>query len=149
MKKFFSEFREFALKGSFIDLAVGIIIGTAFNGVINSLVKDIVLPPIGLFLNKVDFSNLFFSLNHQSYATLADAEKAGAPLIKYGLFINTIISFLITALAVFVVIHWMNRIRRRRETGQEKSPTTKPCPYCLSDVPLKATRCPHCTSTIS
>ncbi len=149
MKKFFGEFREFAVKGSFIDLAVGVIIGTSFNGVVNSLVKDIVLPPIGLILNRVDFSNLFISLNRHYYSSIAEAQKVGAPTINYGLFVNTLISFIITALAVFVMVRWMNRLRRKREAGEAATSTTKACPFCLSDIPLRATRCSHCTSNLS
>jgi large conductance mechanosensitive channel len=148
IKNFFNEFKEFAVKGNVVDLAVGIIIGTAFNTIVQSLVKDIILPPIGLLLQKVDFSNLYVSLNGEHYATIADAQKNGAPTINYGLFINNLISFIVTAFAVFVVIRWINAIRRRRE-NKDQPVTTKTCPFCYSSVNIKATRCPECTSTLS
>jgi large conductance mechanosensitive channel len=149
LKNFFGEFKEFAVKGNVLDLAVGIIIGTAFNNVIQSLVKDIILPPIGLVLHKVDFSNLFVNLGGTHYANIADAQKAGAPTINYGLFINTLISFLVTAFAVFLVVRWMNVMRRRREAGKDLGPSIKSCPFCFSDISIKATRCPQCTSTLA
>jgi large conductance mechanosensitive channel len=150
MKNFFSEFKEFAIKGNMIDLAVGLIIGTAFNKVITSLVSDIILPPIGLLLNKVDFSNLYVSLNGTHYTSLAAAQAAGVPTLNYGAFIDTLISFLITAFAVFLVIKQINLLRRRREQGKEPAtPSDKTCEYCMSNIPLKATRCPQCTSELS
>lgn len=149
VKHFFSEFKEFAIKGNVMDLAVGIIIGTAFNNVVQSLVKDIILPPIGLLLHKVDFSNLFIDLSGAHFASVTDAQKAGAPTINYGLFINTLISFIVTAFAVYIVVKWMNRLRRRRDEGKDQEPTTKSCPFCISTIPVKATRCPQCTSTLS
>jgi large conductance mechanosensitive channel len=148
MKRFFAEFKEFALKGSVIDLAVGIIIGTAFNGIINSLVKDIIMPPIGLALKQVDFSNLFVSISGGSYATLAEAQAAGAVTINYGLFLNLVISFIITAFVVFLMIKEINRLRRRRDSGKDSTATTKACPYCIQQIPLTATRCPFCTSEL-
>ncbi|MES2437344.1 MAG: large conductance mechanosensitive channel protein MscL [Patescibacteria group bacterium] len=143
------EFKEFALRGNVIDLAVGIIVGAGFNNLVNSLVKNIVLPPIGLALNKVNFSNLYFDLSRQDFKSLADAEQAGAPVLKYGLFINDVISFIITAFVVFMLVRWMNALHRRRNEGNEEIPTTKPCPFCMSVIPIKATRCPQCTSQIS
>jgi large conductance mechanosensitive channel len=148
MKNFFSEFKEFAIKGSVIDLAVGIVIGTAFNKVINSLVTDIILPPIGLILKKVDFSNMYVSLNGVHYENIVEAQKAGAPTINYGLFINNIISFAITAFAIFLIIKQINILRRKRDAGEE-TPSTKHCQYCYSIIPVKASRCPQCTSTLS
>jgi large conductance mechanosensitive channel len=149
VKNFFGEFKEFAIKGNVIDLAVGLIIGTAFNGVVQSLVKDIIMPPIGLLLHKVDFSNLFVDLSGYGFSSVADAQKAGAPTLNYGLFINQLISFLITAFAVFMVVKWMNKMRRRKEEGKEPpSPSTKECSFCFSNIPVKATRCPQCTSTL-
>ncbi len=148
MKNFLKEFKEFAMKGSVIDLAVGIIIGTAFNAIVNSLVKDIILPPMALILNKVNFSDLYIDLTRGGYKNLAEAQAAGAPTLNYGLFINNIITFLITALAVFLIIKWINRLRRRKAAGKDKDPQTKQCSYCFTEIPIKATRCPHCTSIL-
>lgn len=147
--KIIQEFKEFAVKGNVVDLAVGIIIGTAFNKIVNSLVADIVLPPIGLLLNRVDFANRFVTLSSGEYGTLSEAQAAGAVTLNYGLFIDAIISFLITAFAVFIFVRYMNRLRRKRDEGVEQSPTTKSCTFCISPIPLKATRCPHCTSQLS
>ncbi|MBO9371417.1 MAG: large conductance mechanosensitive channel protein MscL [Chloroflexi bacterium] len=139
------EFREFALRGNVLDMAIGIIIGAAFGSVVNSLVKDILMPPIGFILGKVDFSNLFISLSGR-YASLAEAQAAGAPTINYGLFINTVLNFfIVTAAVFFFIVRPINRIRRIKETASA-APTTKECPYCFSTIPLKATRCPYCTS---
>ncbi len=148
----FKEFREFAVKGNVIDMAVGIIIGAAFGTIVNSLVADIIMPPIGLLLGKVDFSNLFLVLKEGAtvpppYATIADAKKAGAVTLNYGLFINTIISFIIVAFSVFLLVKNINRLKREQE-APPPAPTTKECPYCLSLVPLKAIRCPNCTSDL-
>lgn len=143
------EFREFAIKGNVVDMAVGIIIGAAFGTIINSLVNDVIMPPIGLLLGHVDFSNLFFVLKEGAtagpYPSLEDAVKAGAVTINYGRFINTIISFLIVAFAVFMLVKNINRLKREQPAPD---PTTKECPYCLSAVPIKATKCAHCTSQI-
>jgi len=143
------EFKEFALKGSVVDLAVGVIIGAAFNAIVNSIVKDIIMPPIGLLIGNVDFANLFALLKAGEvpgpYATLADAQAAGAVTINYGLFINALISFLIVAFVLFLLIRSINRLKRKEEAPP---PTTKECPYCKSTIALAATRCPHCTSTL-
>lgn len=149
LKNFFGEFKEFAIKGNVMDLAVGLIIGTAFNNVVQSLVKDIILPPIGLLLHHVDFSNLFVDLSGAHFSSVADAQKAGAPTLNYGLFINTLISFIVTAFAVYLVVKWMNKLRRRKNQGKDVEPTEKSCPFCFSTIPVKATRCPQCTSTLS
>jgi len=139
------EFKEFALRGNVLDMAIGIIIGAAFGSVVNSLVKDILMPPIGFLLGKVDFSNLFISLSGR-YASLAEAQAAGAPTINYGLFINTVLNFIIVAAAVFFfIVRPVNRMRQAKEAAPA-APTTKECPYCFSTIPLKATRCPYCTS---
>ena len=142
------EFKEFIMRGNVIDMAVGIIIGAAFGTIIKSLVDDVIMPPIGLLLGKVDFSNLFLVIREGkvagAYETLAAAKTAGAVTINYGLFINTIISFLIVASAVFMLIRTVNKLKR--EAPAEV--TTKECPYCLSVIPIKATRCAHCTSEI-
>ncbi len=139
------EFREFAMRGNVIDLAIGIIIGAAFGKVVTSLVNDVIMPPLGLVLGHVDFSNLFINLSGTPYPTLAAAKAAGAPTINYGLFINTIIDFLIVALAIFLIVRGINRLRRE---PPPPTPTTRNCPYCLTSMPLAATRCPACTSTV-
>ena len=141
----FKEFREFALKGNVIDLAVGIIIGAAFNKVVQSLVNDIVMPPVGLLIGKVDFSSLFINLSDKSFETLAEAKKAGAATINYGLFINNLVDFAIMAFVVFLMVKQINRLRREEAPAPA---TTKECPFCVSRIPLPATRCPHCTSAV-
>lgn len=148
MKKFFEEFKTFALKGSAIDLSVGIIIGAAFNGIVNSLVKDIIMPPIGLLLGRVDFSDLYLNLGDQKYNSLAEAQASGAPTLNYGLFINTLIGFVITAVAVFFLIKFINSLKRQEEKEPQSTPTTKLCPFCLNNVSLKASKCQFCTSEI-
>ncbi len=145
------EFREFAMRGNVVDMAVGIIIGAAFGTIVKSLVADIIMPPIGLLLGNVDFSNLFTVLREGAaagpYASLADAQKAGAVTINYGVFVNLIISFLIVAFVVFLLIRQINKLKREAE-APPLEPTSKDCPYCLSSIPIKATRCPHCTSDL-
>ncbi len=147
----FKEFKEFAMRGNVVDMAVGIIIGAAFGTIIKSLVTDIIMPPIGLLLGNVDFSNLFIVLKAGTeaapYASLADASKVGAVTMNYGVFINTIISFLIVAFAVFLVIHHINKLKRA-EKAPPAEPTTKERPFCLSTIAIKATRCPQCTSEL-
>jgi large conductance mechanosensitive channel len=138
------EFKAFIMRGSVVDLAVGIIIGVAFGRIVSSLVNDILMPPIGLLLGRVDFSNLFLNLSGQSYATLAEAKAAGAATINYGLFLNTVIEFLIVALAVFLLIRLLIRLYQ----APPVTPTTKACPYCIAVIPLAATRCPQCTSDL-
>jgi large conductance mechanosensitive channel len=140
----FKDFKEFVMRGNVIDLAVAFIMGAAFGKIISSLVDDVIMPPVGLALGGVDFSNLFVSLSGQQYATLAAAKQAGASTINYGLFINTIITFVIVAFAMFMMVRLVNRMRRQPEAG----PTTKSCPYCVSVIPLAATRCPNCTSEL-
>ncbi len=142
---FISEFKEFAVKGNVIDMAVGIVIGVAFGAVVNSLVKDIIMPPIGMLKGGVDFTDLFISLNGQSYPSLAAATAAGAPTINYGLFINTVINFLIVALALFLILKPINKLKKKPEA---KEPNTKDCPYCKESIPKGAVRCPHCTSDL-
>jgi len=139
------EFRAFIMRGSVVDLAVGVIIGGAFGKIISSLVTDVIMPPIGLLLNGADFSNLFLSLNGQAYATLADAQAAGAPTLNYGIFINNIIDFLIIGLVIFLVIRAINRLQGPPPAAV---PVTKDCPYCFSTISIKATRCPNCTSQL-
>lgn len=145
------DFKEFAIKGNVVDMAVGIIIGAAFGTIVTSLVNDVIMPPIGLLLGNVDFSNLFAVLKDGTpagpYASLADAEKAGAVAIFYGKFVNTIISFVIVAFAVYLLVRSINRLKREQEAPPAE-PTTKECTYCLSTIPLRATRCAHCASQL-
>lgn len=145
------EFREFILRGNVIDLAVGLIVGAAFGTIVTSLVNDVIMPPIGLLLGGVDFANLYFLLKAGSpappYASLTDAQAAGAVTINYGVFVNTIISFLVIAFVVFLIVRVFNRLRREEEAPPAE-PTTKECPFCLSTVPIKATRCAYCTSEL-
>jgi len=141
------EFKEFAMRGNVLDMAIGIIIGAAFGKIITSLVNDVIMPPIGLILGKMDFSNLFINLSGKSYATVAEAKAAGAATLNYGLFLNSVIDFLIVAFAIFLLVRQINRMKRQPE-AVPAAPTTKECVYCLSAVPIKATRCPHCTSEL-
>ena len=144
------EFKEFAMRGNVLDMAVGIIIGAAFGTIITSLVADLLMPPIGLLLGRTDFSNLFVILRGGvpgGFPTLADAKAAGAVTMNIGIFINTIISFLIVAFAVFLLIRSVNAMKRKEE-APPAVPTTKDCPYCFSTIPIKATRCGHCTSAL-
>jgi large conductance mechanosensitive channel len=141
------EFREFAMRGHVVDLAVGIIIGAAFGKIITSLVNDVIMPPVGLLLGRVDFSSLFINLSGQPYASLAEARAAGAPTINYGVFFNTVIDFIIVAFAIFLLVRFINRLSRQPPAASE-APTTKECPFCLSTIPLRAARCPQCTSNL-
>jgi large conductance mechanosensitive channel len=141
----FKEFKEFAMKGNVMDMAVGIIIGVAFGKIISSFVSDVLMPPIGLLLGKVDFSNLFLNLSGTAYPSIAAAKEAGAATLNYGVFLNTVIDFLIVAFAIFLVVKQMNRMKRAEAPVPV---TTKDCPFCASAIPLKATKCPHCTSEI-
>lgn len=145
------EFKEFAMRGNVVDMAVGIIIGGAFGTIVKSLVSDVLMPPLGLLLGGVDFSDLFITLKQGTtagpYATLAAAKSAGAVTLSYGLFINAVISFLIVAFAVFLLIKGINQLQRVKETPST-APTTKECPFCITSIPIKATRCPHCTSDL-
>ncbi len=147
----FKEFKEFAVKGNVMDMAVGIIIGAAFGAIVTSFVNDVIMPPIGLMLGNVDFANLFMVLKEGKvpapYASLADAKAAGAVTMNIGVFINTIISFLIVAFAVFLVVKNINRMKRE-EQAPPPAPATKDCPFCLSAVPIKAIKCGHCTSDL-
>lgn len=141
------EFKEFILRGNVLDLAVAVIIGGAFGKIITSFVNDVIMPPIGLLLGNVDFSNLFINLSSTPYKSLAEAQNAGAPTLNYGLFLNTVIDFLIVAFVIFFVIRTANRLQKARQASPPE-PTTKDCPYCLSTIPIKATRCPNCTSQL-
>ncbi|HZV47281.1 MAG TPA: large-conductance mechanosensitive channel protein MscL [Thermodesulfovibrionales bacterium] len=147
----FKEFKEFAMKGNMVDMAVGIIIGAAFGSIITSLVADMIMPPIGLLLGNVDFANLFILLKEGNvpgpYSSPAIAKAAGAVTLNYGVFINTIVSFLIVAFAIFILVKNVNRMKKQQEAPPAE-PTTKECPYCLSVIPVKAMRCGHCTSNL-
>ena len=145
--KFVDDFKQFVMRGNVVDMAVGVIVGGAFGKIVSSLVNDVVMPPIGLLLGGVDFSSLFLSLNGQVYASLAEAQQAGAPTLNYGVFLNTVINFLIVAFVIFVVIRQISALKRKPEPAPAV-PTTKECPFCFSTVSLKATRCPNCTSQI-
>ena len=141
------EFKEFAMRGNVLDMAVGIIIGAAFGRIVSSVVNDIIMPPIGLVLGHVDFSNLFFNLSGTHYDSLADAKKAGAAVIAYGTFLNTVIDFLIVAFVVFLLVRQVNRMMK--PAPAPAPPATKECPYCISSgIALAATRCPHCTAEL-
>jgi large conductance mechanosensitive channel len=140
------EFKEFAMRGNVVDLAIGVILGTAFSKIISSLVNDVIMPPIGLLLGKVDFSNLYINLSGKAYANLTDAKAAGAATINYGLFLNNIIDFLIVAFLIFILIREINRFVKK--PAAPAAPTTKQCPYCCTDIPIQASRCPHCTSEL-
>ncbi|MBF0312614.1 MAG: large-conductance mechanosensitive channel protein MscL [Oligoflexia bacterium] len=144
------EFKDFITRGNVLDLAVGIIIGAAFGRIVTSLVNDILMPPIGLILGKVDFSNLYWNLSGGNYESLKKAQEAGAVTINYGLFINTVIDFLIVAAAIFFVVRWINQLRARTQlqvTPKQDAPAIqKECPRCFNAISIKATRCPYCTS---
>jgi large conductance mechanosensitive channel len=147
----FQEFKKFAMRGNVVDMAVGIIIGGAFGTIVKSLVADVMMPPIGLLLGGVDFSNLFITLKDGAvpgpYATLAGAQEAGAVIVSYGVFFNAVISFLIVAFAVFLLIRAINKLQVEEEAPPEE-PTTKDCPFCCSSIPIKAIRCAHCTAEL-
>lgn len=136
------DFKKFALRGNVMDMAVGVIIGGAFGKIVSSLVNDIVMPPLGMLLGKMDFSNLFISLNGNEYQTLEAAKKAGAPILAYGSFINTMLDFLILAFVIFIMVHEINKLKPE----PEPQPEPRHCPYCKSEIADDATRCPHCTS---
>ena len=147
------EFKEFAMRGNVMDMAIGIVIGAAFGTIIKSLVADVIMPPIGLLLGGVDFSNMFVVLKAGAeaagpYNALADAQAAGAVTLNYGAFINTVISFIIVAFAIFMIVKSMNAAKRKEEEAPPAEPTTKNCPQCTSEIPIKATRCPMCTAEI-
>ncbi len=140
------EFKEFAMKGNVLDMAVGIIIGAAFGKIISSFVSDVLMPPIGLLLGKVDFSNLYINLSGKTFESLGEAKKAGAATLNYGMFLNTVLDFLIVAFAIFLLVKQVNRMRTPAPAAV---PTTRDCPFCVSPIPIKATRCPNCTSQLT
>ncbi|HTP64256.1 MAG TPA: large-conductance mechanosensitive channel protein MscL [Geobacteraceae bacterium] len=139
------EFKEFAIRGNVMDLAVGIVIGAAFGKIVTSFVSDILMPPFGLLIGKMDFNNLFINLSGGSYTTLAEAKKAGAVTINYGIFLNATVDFIVVAFAVFLVVRQVNRMRREPPPAL---PTDKECAFCCTAIPVKAVRCPHCTSEL-
>ncbi|MFO7262377.1 MAG: large conductance mechanosensitive channel protein MscL [bacterium] len=141
-----AEFRSFIARGNVVDLAVGIVVGAAFTSVVNSLVNDVLMPPLGLLTGGLDFSNLYINLSGEEYASLAAAQEAGAPTINYGMFINNIVSFLIVSFAVFLLVKQYNRLLRKPAPAGD--PTEKPCPHCKFSIPIDATRCGHCTSEL-
>jgi large conductance mechanosensitive channel len=141
-----SEFKKFIMRGNVLDLAIGVIIGAAFGKIVASMVNDVLMPVIGLALGKLDFSNLFLSLTGQSFPTLAEAKRAGAPVLAYGVFLNTVIEFLIVAFVIFIVVKQVNRFQKPAEAPA--APATKECPQCCSAIPLAAKRCPQCTSAM-
>jgi large conductance mechanosensitive channel len=141
------EFKAFALRGNVIDLAIGVIIGGAFGKIVSSFVNDIIMPPIGLLLGKVNFADLFVALDGKTYESLAKAQEVSAPTLNYGMFINTIIDFIIIALVIFFVVKQINKMATKPAPAPA-APTTKDCPYCFTAIPIKATRCPHCTSEL-
>lgn len=141
------EFKEFAMRGNVLDMAVGVVIGAAFGKIVNSFVNDILMPPLGLLLGKVDFSNLFINLSGQPAPSLAEAKRAGVATINYGLFFNTVIDFLLVSFAIFLLIRQVNRIKRPPNVAPS-APTTKNCRYCQSTISIAAVRCPHCTSDL-
>ncbi len=142
----FKEFKTFAMRGNVLDLAVGVVIGAAFNRIVTSFVNDLLMPPVGMLLGRVNFSNLYVNLSGVPYGSLEEARAAGAPVIAYGLFLNNVLDFLIVAFAVFLLIRQVNRLKAKPEPEPVK---TKECPYCVSAIPVQATRCPHCTSSLS
>jgi len=144
----FKEFKEFALRGSLLDLAVAFIMGAAFGKIVTSLVNDIIMPPIGLLLGKVDFNSLYINLSGGNYPNLAAAQQAGAPTINYGVFINTLLDFIIVAFVMFLVIRASNRLSTPKPAAAPAEVTTKECPFCISTIPIKASRCPNCTSDL-
>jgi large conductance mechanosensitive channel len=139
------EFKEFAMRGNVMDMAIGIIIGAAFGKIVSSFVNDVLMPPLGLLMGNSDFSNKFFTLQGESFATLDAAKEAGTVTINYGLFLNTVIDFIIIAFAIFFIVKQMNRMKKKPAPA---APNTKECPHCLSNIPIKASRCGHCTSEL-
>ncbi|HPD40485.1 MAG TPA: large conductance mechanosensitive channel protein MscL [Anaerolineae bacterium] len=139
------EFKKFINRGNVMDLAIGIIIGGAFGKIVTSFVNDIIMPPIGLLLGKIDFSNLFIDLTGTGYKTLAQAKEAGAPTLNYGVFLSTVIDFLIVAFVIFLIVRQLNKMKKPEPTP---APATKTCPYCATEIPIQAIRCPHCTSQL-
>jgi large conductance mechanosensitive channel len=139
------EFKEFIMRGSVLDLAIGVIIGSAFGKIVSSLVNDVVMPPFGMLLGKVSFTDLYINLSGTDYPSLAAAQEAGAPTLNYGIFLNSILEFIIIALVIFLIVKQVNRMTKPKVSAE---PTTKTCPFCQSEIAIKATRCPNCTSEV-
>jgi large conductance mechanosensitive channel len=146
MKKLLNEFKDFVMKGNVLDMAIGIIIGVAFGKIVTSLVNDVIMPPIGLLLGKVNFQDLFINLSGTAYGSLDAAKAAGAPTINYGAFLNTVLDFVIVAFVIFLIVHMVSQVQAR--TKKPEQPKTKDCPYCITAIPVKAVRCPSCTSEL-
>ncbi len=144
--KIVDEFKQFVMRGNVIDMAVGVIIGGAFGKIVSSMVSDVIMPPIGLLLGKVDFSSLYINMSGKAFTSLAEAQKAGAPTLNYGLFLNNVINFLIVAFVIFMMIKQINKLQKPAKPGSPAAPTTKECPFCCSTIAIKAVRCPNCTS---
>ncbi len=142
------EFKDFAMRGNVLDMAIGIIIGAAFGKIVSSFVKDVIMPPIGKMMGNVDFTNLFYNLGEGEFESLAAAQEAGAATINYGVFINTVIDFIIIAFVIFLVVRNVNKMKKQEEAPPAE-PTEKDCPKCFTQIPIKATRCPHCTSEVA
>lgn len=148
--KIVSEFKEFAIRGNVVDMVVGIVVGAAFSKIVQSFVSDILMPPIGMITNKIDFTNLYLNLSGGSYATLKEAQAAGAVTINYGQFLDNLISFVIMAFCIFLIVKWINQLRRKEDVAKVASaPSQKSCPFCFSNISIKAIRCPLCTSDLS
>ena len=141
------EFKKFAMRGNVVDMAIGVIIGGAFGKIITSLINDVIMPPIGMLLGQVNFTDLFLDLSGKGYPSLAAAQEAGAATINYGMFFNTILDFIVVSLVIFLLVRQINRMQKQEETPPA-APTTKKCPYCFTEIPIEATRCPHCTSEL-
>ena len=148
MKKFINEFKEFAVKGNVVDMAVGVMVGTAFTKIVNSLVNDVITPALSVITGHVDFSSLFVALDGNTYSTVEQAKEAGATVVNYGAFITNIVDFLMIAICLFVILKVIFKFRRKKEEAPKPAPTTKKCPYCLNEILLEATRCGHCTSEL-
>ena len=142
------DFKAFVLRGNVLDMAVGVIIGASFGKIVTSLVNDVLMPPLGLLMGKVDFSSLFYAMDGKEYASLADLQKAGAPALKYGLFVNTVLDFVIVAFVIFLLIRGVTKLLPKPPPPPSVPPSMRDCPFCLSAIPMKATRCGHCTSEV-
>lgn len=147
--KIFQEFREFAIRGNVVDMVVGIVVGAAFSKIVQSFVTDVLMPPIAMMTNKIDFTSLYLNLSGGEYATLKEAQAAGAVTLNYGLFLDNLISFVIMAFCIFLVVRWINQLRRKEDIAKvSTAPSQKSCPFCYSNISIRATRCPFCTANL-